>query len=277
METDDHIELPDGDFIPSIYNYCNRWCERCMYTQKCRTFAMEKSFRREIETKKRFEKSMEENKDFWDQVNNSISAAAELIDEEVPLIKNDNSSLFEHWEQVEDAEEAMKEHKEKQARAKNHELSKVAKKYEKTVHEWFTERKDTLKQEYNSNTKVFDVSHPEVTDELELKQFAEMVEVIQWYHIQIWVKTNRALSSFYEEEEDPEIFEGFPQDSDGSAMVALKGIDSSIGAWNYLKQNLIPESETIKPMIRMLLWLKMEMEKLFPKAKDFIWPPKSKE
>ena len=89
MKFDDDFEMPDGDFIPGIYNYCNRWCERCIYTDKCRTFAMEIDLRREIEDDKRREKSIEENKDFWHQVNKTIEDAAELIDEEYPLIKND--------------------------------------------------------------------------------------------------------------------------------------------------------------------------------------------
>jgi hypothetical protein len=216
MEFDDHMELPEGDFIPGIYNYCNSWCKRCMYTDKCRTFATEKIFLREIEAQKRREKSMEENKDFWDQVNKTIGEAAELIDEEIPLIKNDNSLLFGQWEDDEDAEEAMKEHKEKQEKAKDQDMSKVALKYE-------------------------------------------------------------TLGSSYEEEEDHDLFDGFQKDSEGSAMVALKGIDSSIGAWGYLLGKLFSERETIKPIIRMLLWLKMEVEKEFPNAKGFQWPPKLEE
>lgn len=273
MNPDNHMEPPEGDFIPGIYNYCNRWCERCLYTDKCMTFASEILLRREIEAEERRKKSMEENKDFWDKVNKTISDAAELIDEEIPLAKYDKSSLFEQWED-ENVEEEMKEHKEKRTKAKNQETSKVALKYQKTVHQWFEERKDILKQEFNHETKVFDVSYPGITDELKLKQFSEMVEIIQWYHIQLWVKINRAYTSLYEEEEDQEMFEGFPKDSDGSAMVALMGIDSSIGAWSYLMGKLTSEKETIKPMIRMLLYLKMELEKKFPGAKDFVWPPK---
>jgi len=277
MEFDDHFELPEGDFIPGIYNYCNRWCERCIYTDRCRTFASEKIFTREFEAIKRREKSMEENKDFWDQVDKTIEEAAELIDEEVPLLKNDESPLFGQWEDDEDAEEAMKEHEEKRAKAENQDMSKVALQYEKAVHKWFEERKDTLKQDYNSDTKDFSVSYPGIDDKQELKQLTESVEVILWYHIQIWIKINRALSSSYEEEEDLDLFDGFPKDSDGSAMVAINGINSSIGAWSYLRGKLLSERETIKPIIRMLLWLKMEVEKEFPNAKDFEWPPKLEE
>lgn len=168
------------------------------------------------------------------------------------------------------------DHEKKREKAKNQPMSKVALQYEKAVHKWFEERKDILKHAYNPETEAFDVSYPGITDELELKQFAESVEVVQWYHIQIWIKINRALSSSYEEQEDGDMFEGFPKDSDGSAMVASIGIDSSIGAWSSIKNKLVSDSESVKPMIRMLLWLKMEIERLFPTAKDFIWPPKSK-
>ncbi len=63
----------------------------------------------------------------------------------------------------------------------------------------------------------------------ELKQLTESVEVILWYHIQIYVKINRALTSKYEEADDGDLWDDFPKDSDGSAKVALQGIDSSIG------------------------------------------------
>ena len=277
MKFDDDYEMPDGDFIPGIYNYCNRWCERCIYTDKCRTYAMEKDLRREIEKEKRREKSMEENKDFWDQVNKTIEDAAELIDEEYPLIKNDTSLLFGEWEDDEDVEEAMKDHEEKREKAKKQPMSKVAVKYEKAARKWFEERKNILKQEFNPETKDFKVTWPGIVDAQILSGLTESVEVILWYQIQLGIKIKRALSSSYEEEEDGDMFEGFPKDSEGSAMVALTGIDSSIGAWNYLRGKLTPERETIIPIIRMLLWLKMDVEKEFPNVKDFVWPPKLEE
>jgi hypothetical protein len=30
-----------GRFVDGIYNYCDRWCERCSFTSRCRVFAME--------------------------------------------------------------------------------------------------------------------------------------------------------------------------------------------------------------------------------------------
>ncbi|NOX47130.1 MAG: hypothetical protein GXO89_09160 [Chlorobi bacterium] len=272
MRFDDDPKIPEGDYIPGIYNYCNRWCERCMYTDRCMTFEMEKEIKMEIEKEKKREKSMEENKDFWDQVNKTIEEAAELIDEEIPLVKDDFSS-FDDWDD-EDAHEAMREYKEKHKKARNQPLSKVARKYEKTVHQWFKDRKETLKQHYDPETKDFNISYTGIADEAVLKQLTESVEVILWYEFQIEIKTQRAFSSLFEEKEDPGLWKDFPKDSDGSARVASMGIDSSIGAWNYLNNKLTSEKETIKPIIRMLLWMKMEIEKEFPGAKDFVWPPK---
>jgi hypothetical protein len=31
----------EGGFIPGVYNYCDRWCERCPFTGRCRVFADE--------------------------------------------------------------------------------------------------------------------------------------------------------------------------------------------------------------------------------------------
>ncbi len=164
MKFDDDYEIPEGDFIPGIYNYCNSWCERCLYTEKCMNFAMEKTFRKEIEAQKRREKSMEENKDFWAQVNKSVEEAADLIDEEIPLVTYDDFSKFDDWDD-EDAEEAMKDHEAKREKAKGQQISQISSKYERGVYQWLEDRKETLKQDYDADTKDFNVSYPGIENE----------------------------------------------------------------------------------------------------------------
>jgi hypothetical protein len=271
MEYDDFKES-ESDFIPGIFNYCDAWCEHCIYTHRCRSFASQKLINREIEADERRMKSNEESKNFWDQVNTAIEEAVELIDEVIPLVKGNEFPLFGQNEDDEEAEEAIKDYAEKREKAKNHNLTKVASKYEKAVHSWFEGRKDTLIV-FDPDTPSLNFNYPGIVDELELIKLSDLGHVINWYHIQICVKVKRALTSYYEEQEDGNMFDGFPKDSDGSAMVALLGIDRSIGAWNFLRGKLISENESIKLMIRMLLWLRMEMEKEFPNAKDFEWPP----
>ena len=275
MKNDDDFNIPKGDFIPGIYNYCDRWCERCIYTDRCMNFEMGKEIEREIDENKKRQKSMEENKEFWDQVNKTVEEAAELIDEEMPLEKNNLFSWSNDSDFDEEVEEAMKEHEKIREKAKNHKLSKVSLKYEKAVHKWFEDRKEILEIEYSDEKYSLSAKYPDITDENILKSISESVEVVMWYHIQIWIKLQRALSGYFEEIEDPYLFEDFPiKDHDGSALVVLMGVDRSIGAWNKIYKELPSERESIKPMIRMLLWLRPEVEKMFPKARSFEWPPK---
>ncbi len=38
----------DDNLIPSIYNYCDRWCERCEFTARCSLFESEQELPDEV-------------------------------------------------------------------------------------------------------------------------------------------------------------------------------------------------------------------------------------
>ena len=43
MRKEDLKRLAENpDFISGIYNYCDRWCERCPFTARCMNFALER-------------------------------------------------------------------------------------------------------------------------------------------------------------------------------------------------------------------------------------------
>src|SRR5688500_20366034 len=92
-------------------------------------------------------------------------------------------------------------------------------------------------------------------------------EVIQWYQYQIAEKSMRALSARFDDHETTELTD-FPNDSDGSAKVALIGIDRSIAAWR-LVQLALPERETsIVPLILQLERLRHRIANTFPYARE---------
>jgi len=123
-------------------------------------------------------------------------------------------------------------------------LTKAGKKYANAASDWFREFDQTV----------------EVSDSEDAR------EVIQWYQYQIAVKTMRALSGRNEElDEDP-------QDSDGSAKVALIGIDRSIAAWRMMQLSLPDRVESIVPLMLQLERLRQRLEKSFPQARYFIRP-----
>jgi hypothetical protein len=63
-----------------------------------------------------------------------------------------------------------------------------------------------------------------------------------------------------------------PKDSDGSAKVALIGIDRSIAAWRLMQLSLTERDNSIVPLILQLERLRHRLEKSFPDARGFIRP-----
>lgn len=96
-------------------------------------------------------------------------------------------------------------------------------------------------------------------------------EVIQWYQYQIAVKTMRALSSRNDEIQDSEPTDS-AKDSDGSAKVALIGIDRSIAGWRLMQLSLPDHAESIVPLILQLERLRIALQRSFPQAPHFIRP-----
>ncbi len=83
----------------------------------------------------------------------------------------------------------------------------------------------------------------------------------------------RALSTRNEEllQTAPETSET-AKDSDGSAKVALIGIDRSIAAWRLMQLSLPDRAESIVPLILRLARLQNIVQKSFPEARQFVRP-----
>src|SRR5687768_2257063 len=75
-------------FIPGIYNYCDRWCERCGFTSRCRVFADEGKLRARIERGEEAVESEEPSDDanaaFWDMLDDVTADALSSWEDELP-------------------------------------------------------------------------------------------------------------------------------------------------------------------------------------------------
>ena len=69
-----------------------------------------------------------------------------------------------------------------------------------------------------------------------------------------------------------EIIEDFPKDSDGSAKVALIGIDRSLAAWGILLKYFPSQEDEIFPILVHLEQLRKNTEKAFPDGRAFVRP-----
>ena len=224
------------DLISGIYNYCDRWCERCPLTSRCLVYATEQ------EDNDLPQSHDIRNEAFWRKLNAIFQETRELI---VTWAQEAGINLNNETTEVDDSR-----HKRKRQLVDNHPLTRAGKKYANAASDWF--------REFDQTMEVSDVE--------------DAREVIQWYQYQIAVKTMRALSGRKEEiEEGPEIA-GFPKDSDGSAKVALIGIDRSIAAWRMMQMSLPDRNDSIVPMMLELERLRLRLEHGFPAARNFIRP-----
>src|SRR4030065_1275283 len=62
-------------FIPGIYNYCDRWCERCPQTSRCLNFAMSEKEFADPETRDI------RNEAFWRKLSEIFKETLELLRE----------------------------------------------------------------------------------------------------------------------------------------------------------------------------------------------------
>jgi hypothetical protein len=227
------------DLISGIYNYCDRWCERCPLTSRCLVYATEQ------EDNNSPQNNDHRNEAFWQKLSAIFQETREMIVEWAKEAGVDLNGSMD--------EDESRQHRKRQL-VDNHPLTKAGKKYANAASDWFRELDQTI----------------EVSENFE--QLEDAREVIQWYQYQIAVKTMRALSGRREElDEDPEIVE-FPKDSDGSAKVALIGVDRSIAAWRLMQLSLPERTGSIVPLILQLERLRNRLEKAFPEARDFVRP-----
>ena len=239
------------DLISGIYNYCDRWCERCPFTSRCLVYATEKEDEDESPESRDIN-----NEAFWQKLGSIFQEAREMITSWAEEAGVDLTEIDEEGEA---------KRKKRHTDAARHPLALAGKDYASAVTEWFTELSRTI------------TSSDLAADETDLalsEQFHDASDVIQWYQYQIAVKTMRSLSS-RSSEEDPtewEPDETYPKDSDGSAKVALVGIDRSINAWRSIQLCLPERAGRIIPLILRLEQLRQRTEREFPDARDFIRP-----
>lgn len=91
------------------------------------------------------------------------------------------------------------------------------------------------------------------------------------YQHQIYVKLIRALSGLKDlgAEEDDEGRAFQQSDADGSANVALIGIDRSIAAWARLREHFPDDRDRILDTLVLLDRLRRDVETILPNARHF--------
>ena len=202
------------DNIPGIYNYCDRWCERCPFTSRCLNFKLGEKIEKNIDNKD------ELNKIFWELFDENLENVLDSIEKDE----------FESEEyDIDEDEYSCDDFEIKHLIAQSNDAAQLAQKYSEIVSDWFKHNRNKLEEPYSDIKKKGKI------------RLDDTLEVILWYQCQIYVKIMRAL---YGKDEDMSENE-FPKDSDGSAKVALIGIERSISAWGNIFMSIDDKEEMV--------------------------------
>ena len=249
--------------ISGIYNYCDRWCERCGFTARCLSFKMsEARDRRKAETPSA-RRSDEENAAFWDAIAVNFALTLRLVRREAKKRGIDLDSPAALSEA--NREERRLERKAAREGSALHAGAIAYLDAGRILLDRLTpELRDTeqaLNLQLRLGTGAPDATAAEIRDAL---------EVVQWYLFFIDAKLQRAVSSRLNKR--PGFEDGFPSDADGSAKIALVAIDRSLAAWALLRQHLTGESDAIIDLLVQLERLRQAVEREFPHARSFKRP-----
>jgi hypothetical protein len=243
-------------FIKGIYNYCDRWCERCSQTSRCMNFS--------ISSEQFADEDARDinNETFWQKLSESFQVTLDLLRERAEMEGIDLDSL--------EIEEIAEEERLNEEIAENHECCREAKAYGEMVDDWFDSARDLFGQDEDEQDQKARFGIPNLIPFGEETNLEDAVQVVRWYQHQIYVKLMRAIRGQLEEK--TEILDGFSKDSDGSAKVALIAIDRSIAAWGEIRPNFLMIEDGILKLMVHLERLRRKVEKIFSDARAFIRP-----
>ena len=248
--------VQNPNFIPGVYNYCDRWCERCTLTSRCANFAFgEQHF------------STPEDRDinnerFWHKLHEVFQLTLEMLKEAAEERGIDLAAL--------DLQAAAEEERQLEEVERDHKSVQAAEKYSKMVEEWFDSKKGLFDQKEDDLRLQASLDLPGTDLFAAAAGLNDAIEIIRWYQYQIYVKLKRAVEGNLEE--TPEILKDYPKDSEGSAKVALIGLDRSIAAWGAVSDHFPNEEDSIYDLLVDLERLRRKTEEVFPNARSFVRP-----
>ena len=249
--------MTDAGFIPGIYNYCDRWCERCDQRLHCMSFVMGKK----IEERGGFHFDREASREgdsIWTRLKEVFESTYDVLQE----------LAHERGMEVEDIYAAENIDKEFLGESYESQVKgvKCNAKVEKTdiirmcmIYEDLADK--YLEKIYESMDDIEKEKKQDLTD--------EALEVVNWYLDLIQAKLRRALYGYYYQVCSKHIDSG---DYNGSAKVALLSIDRSIEGWKVILEYFPAYQREIAHLLIILEQLREDIEEHFPEARAFLRP-----
>ena len=259
MTIDELNEIVDNpDLIPGIFNYCDRWCAHCKFTERCATFAIEK-----MQGANYPEVDINDEL-FWKRLGEIFQLTLEMVKRDVEKLGLDFESIDQNAFQK--REDKIK------YELRNEPCSTLSKDYIQLINNWFASSRELFDERAKELNRLDDIGLPKSSLEKEINDLNRSIEVVLWFQYQIHVKIMRAVRGELEDELDGFDNKNYPKDSDGSAKVALLGIDQSVTAWSIILSYFPAKEDELLDILVYLQRLERKVENKCPHARAFSRP-----
>lgn len=250
--------------IPGIFNYCDRWCERCNYTDRCRLFQSEaeRNIRHILndEDPNDPEIVMRDVAESLDDAMAMLEAQMEIegiSKEDLEDDEDDDSKYF-----VDDFDDEPGEVTESGRIVKTpHPLSVQSDEFYKDVLGLFDKMKSLFPEDPDSvepvNNKLY-----------------ENLKILLWYSPQICVKIRMCVGSKLkiENEKDEDDIEFEVEMMNVNSRIAYTGMEKCLSSLNNIYDSLPDYHDDVLPLLSNIKKIKNEFEKEFPAVHTFKRP-----
>ncbi|UJP63934.1 hypothetical protein [Mongoliitalea daihaiensis] len=247
------MKTPNPQNIPGIFNYCNRWCERCPFSDRCTLYQQEHGDWPDEDA------DMNEDA-FWDKLKGNLENSMDMLQE---LADEQGIDLNEITQ--EEQEEAYHEMQVNELMVDINPLSNLTSDYLDTCLTWV------------KNSEIWASLHEHIhlqsgdkINELEAIR-DESLEVIQWYMTLIPSKVHVALNS----KEEADFWDQYPVEErhyNGIAKLILVCLKDSLEAWEGLESLFSSAPEQLLYAKSLLSTIESQIRAQFPDAELFKRP-----
>ncbi len=246
--------------IPGIYNYCDYWCARCLFTARCLNYAMD------LERAQEAPPRALDDESFGEELIDILTDTVEMLREMVTEAGVDLEAL----EADAELNAALEEKERRFERAAEHPLATASVTYIKMIDNWFEAAGPAFQAKEDALNAQVRMGLDEDGPAAEATALTDAIAVIRWLQFSIHVKLQTAL--LHAQDVPPPPLADEPRHSDGIAKTALIALDRSIDAWDTLAR-MFPQRETeTLEILAHLDRLRCAAEAEFPDARAFIRP-----
>lgn len=240
------------DSIQGIYNFCDAWCERCLFTQRCHSY--------QIQQENGIHQPTNANTSFVQQLNEALTLTKQYLDQ---VKKNKTPDGLTPVDQQILEQNAVPTQTEPQS------VTVLARDYLRQTGNWLRNEKGLLEQA--GQQQLYEVGlgiRTETEALVSLNALKDAWEMIKWYRTLIPVKTASAIRAFTNSGENSRLANYYT----GKAKLVLVSVDRSLLAWQTVMQHYPDKTDELLDVLVLLNRVSRELEILFPDARAFQRP-----